>query len=88
MLRKLINRILVIDLPWSSRRFTGYDLDGNMYFEEPSRREELIPTIEELQVDLQRKETTKTLVEALESKEKAEPPKEFQPASWNPKKIQ
>ncbi|KAJ3259174.1 hypothetical protein HK103_002841 [Boothiomyces macroporosus] len=39
MLRKLINRIKVIDLPWSPKRFRGYDLDGNMYFEEPSRRE-------------------------------------------------
>ena len=35
-MQKFINRLKIIQFPWSKRIFKGYDLEGNMYFEEPS----------------------------------------------------
>jgi hypothetical protein len=37
-LRRFVNKLKVINKPWSSKKFIGYDLNGNMYFEEPSQR--------------------------------------------------
>ncbi|KAI8902680.1 hypothetical protein BC833DRAFT_520743 [Globomyces pollinis-pini] len=36
MIRQTFNRLKVMNFPWKSKKFRGYDLDGNMYFEEPS----------------------------------------------------
>jgi NADH dehydrogenase [ubiquinone] 1 alpha subcomplex assembly factor 2 len=35
MLKKILNRIKTINTRWSTKKFIGYDLQGNMYFEEP-----------------------------------------------------
>jgi NADH:ubiquinone oxidoreductase subunit len=35
MLKKILNRLRTINTPWSTKQFIGYDLKGNMYFEEP-----------------------------------------------------
>ncbi|EGF78037.1 hypothetical protein BATDEDRAFT_91193 [Batrachochytrium dendrobatidis JAM81] len=39
MLRRLFNKIKVINQPWKATRYVGSDLEGNMYFEGPPVRE-------------------------------------------------